>query len=203
MPGSLRPCPPVVLLLAAPLNSVNSVAGLCCWALCPGRCPPPLGLVLAAPLNVAISCVGWALCPGLVLLRTLSTLMAGLCVQASDEPCQLCGWALCPGLVLLLSPLGRTGLCVQVFCCPSLGCAPELCQLCGWLCGWALCPTLWLGSVSRPCLLNSVKLCGEGLCPGLVLLAAPLNSVNSVAGLCGWTLFPGPVLLLSSSWPRP
>ena len=27
------PCPPLVLLLAAPLNSVNFVAGLCGWAL--------------------------------------------------------------------------------------------------------------------------------------------------------------------------
>ena len=70
------PCP-LVLLVAAPLNSVNSVAGLCGWALSPS-CPPsiqqlcgpalwpgsvsgscpPLVLVLAAPLNsVARLCV--------------------------------------------------------------------------------------------------------------------------------------------------
>ena len=38
--------PPLVLLLAAPLNSVNSVAGPC----------PPLALLLAAPLNSSSSC---------------------------------------------------------------------------------------------------------------------------------------------------
>ena len=59
-PGSVsRPCRPLVLLLAAPLNSVNSVAGFCGWALCPG-----LVLLLAAPLNSVNSVAGlcgWSL----------------------------------------------------------------------------------------------------------------------------------------------
>ena len=95
------PCPPLVLLLAAPLNSVNSVA-------VSSSCPacPPLVLLLAAPLNsvsVAGLC-GWALsssCPPL---------------GRAPELCQLCGWALCPGLglVLLNSVVGSVaGLCVQ------------------------------------------------------------------------------------------
>ena len=116
----------LVLLLAAPLNSVNSVAGLCGWALsssCPplGRTPelcqlcgwalwlgsvagpcPPLVLLLAAPLNSVNSVAGlcgWALsssCPPFV---------------RAPELCQLCGWALwlgsvagpCPPLVLLFA----------------------------------------------------------------------------------------------------
>ena len=108
------PCPPLVLLLAAPLNSVNSVAGLRGWALsssCPplGRAPELLGSV-AGP------------CPPLGRAREL---------------CPLCGWALwlwamwlgpaplnsvnsvagpCPPLVLLLAaPLNSVnsvaGLC--------------------------------------------------------------------------------------------
>ena len=123
--------------------------------------------------------------------------------------------ALCPGLAL---------------CCPSLGRAPELCQLCGgaaWLlllssscprpmnglCGWALCPGLvlnsvWLGFVSRPC---PPELCPLGrtpellLCPGLVLL----SSVNSVAGLSAWALWldsvsrPCPPLVLLLAAPEP
>ena len=44
-----RPCPPLVLLLAAPLNCVNSVAGLRGWALCPG-------LVLLNSVNSVASC---------------------------------------------------------------------------------------------------------------------------------------------------
>ena len=51
------PCPPLVLLLAAPLNSVNSVAGPC----------PPLG---RAP-GLCQLC-GWALWLGLVLLLSSS-----------------------------------------------------------------------------------------------------------------------------------
>ena len=83
------------LVLAAPLNSVNSVAGSVSR---PYRPCPPLVLVLAAPLNSVNS-------------------VAGLCVQALSsscpplELCQLCGWALwlnsvsrpCPPLVLLLA----------------------------------------------------------------------------------------------------
>ena len=64
-----------------PLNPVNSVAGLCvqalssswlCRALFPG---PPVILPLAAPLNSVNSVAGlrgWALCPGLVLLFSSS-----------------------------------------------------------------------------------------------------------------------------------
>ena len=76
------PFSPLVLLLAAVLNSVNSVAGLCGWAFsssCPplGRAPelcqlcgwalwlgfvagpcPPLVLLLAAPLNSVNSVAG-------------------------------------------------------------------------------------------------------------------------------------------------
>ena len=74
----------LVLLLAAPLDSVNSVAGLCGWALSPS-CPPsiqqlcgpalwpgsvsgscpPLVLVLAAPLNSVAGLCGPALRPHL------------------------------------------------------------------------------------------------------------------------------------------
>ena len=89
--GLVLTCPPLVLLLAwalwlglvlllaAPLNSVNSVAGLCGWAL-PSSCPAPelcqlcgwalwLGLVLllAAPLNSVNSVAG--LC-GLAFMQT-------------------------------------------------------------------------------------------------------------------------------------
>ena len=117
------PCPPLVLLLAAPLNSVNSVAGLCGWALSSswprpwtlstlwlgsvaGPCPP-LVLLVAAPLNSVNS-------------------VAGLCGWALSPSCppsiqQLCGWALwpgsvsgsCPPLVLVLAaPLNSVaGLC--------------------------------------------------------------------------------------------
>ena len=103
----------LVLLLAAPLNSVNSVAGLCGWALW-------LGLVrlLAAPLNSVNSAAGllrgWALsssCPPLGRAPELCQLklwlgsVAGPCPPLGRAPelCQLCGWALWLGLVLLLS----------------------------------------------------------------------------------------------------
>ena len=73
------PCPPLVLLLllAAPLKSVNSVAG-CGWALS-SSCPP-LG---RAPALCQLC--GWAL---------------------SSEVCQLCGSVAepCPPLVLLIWP---------------------------------------------------------------------------------------------------
>ena len=162
------------------------VAVLCGWAFsssCPplGRAPElcqlcgsPLVLLLAA-----LQLCGWALCPGLVLLLTLW-------LGSVSRPCPS-SWprrALWLGLAL---------------CCPSLGRAPELCQLCGGAAGLgsASCPPLGRapqlsglvlllsapGSVSRPCP------------PVVLLLAAPLNSVNSVAGLCGRAL--------SSSWPRP
>ena len=64
------PCPPLVLLVAAPLNSVNSVAGLCGWALsssCPplGRAPELCrlcGFVAGpCPLGRAPELCGWAL----------------------------------------------------------------------------------------------------------------------------------------------
>ena len=170
-------CPPLVIVLAAALNSVNSVAGLCGWALCPG-----LVLLLAAPLNSVNSVAG--LC-GWALSSSCHRLGHG------PELCQLCGWAVwlgsvsrpCPPLVLLLAaPLSSVnsvaGLCVQALSssCPPLGRAPELCQLCGW--------AVWLGSVSSCPPLGRApelcQLCGWALCPGLVLL----NSVNSVAGLC-------------------
>ena len=61
MDGLLGSCPPLVL--------------------CAGPCPP-LVLVLAGPL------CGWALCPGLVLLLSLSW----------PRP-ELCGWSLWPGLL--------------------------------------------------------------------------------------------------------
>ena len=61
------PCPPLVL----PLNSVNSVAGLCGWAL---SCPP---LGRRPELCLGSVAVGLLLAP---------------------ELCQLCGWALWLGL---------------------------------------------------------------------------------------------------------
>ena len=172
-----RPCPPLVLLLAAPLNSVNSVAGLCGWALRPG-----LVLLLAAPGSVCRPC------PLVVLLLAapLNSVnsVAGLCGKARLERAlqrerqrkrnlkktrerkrerkkerkkerkterkkerKRAARARARARVLWTSS------------CPCLGRAPELC-------GWAL----WPGSVS-------------GSCPPLILvLAAPLNSV---AGLCG------------------
>ena len=148
-----RPCPPrvlgLVLLLSSswpPLNSVNSVVGLCGCTLsssCPrlGRAPEPcqlcgwalwLGLVLLLSsswprprnsVNSVAGLRGWALSSFcLVLAAPLNSVnsLAGLCVEALfSRPCP---------------PLGRAGLCVQALpsCCPSLGRAPELCQLCGW-----------------------------------------------------------------------
>ena len=61
------PCPPLVLLLAAPLNSVNSVAGFCGWALS-SSCPP-----LGRAPELCQLC-GWALWLGLVLLLLSSWL---------------------------------------------------------------------------------------------------------------------------------
>ena len=154
------PCPPLVLLLAAPLNSVNSVAGLCGWALWPG-----LVLLLSSSWRGApelCQLCGWALWLGLVLLSSV----AGLCVQALSSSCpplgrapglcQLCGWALwlgsvaglvagpCPPPLVLLLSSWRAGLCVQALpsCCPSLGRAPELC-------GWSLWPGLLERSVAE------------------------------------------------------
>ena len=69
----------LVLLLAAPLDSVNSVAGLCGWAL--SSCCPPRGRT-----PELCQLCGWALSPS--------------CPPSIQ---QLCGPALCPGLVLLLS----------------------------------------------------------------------------------------------------
>ena len=83
--GRAPECPGLVLLL-------SSLAGLCVqalvrapelWALCPGLVAglcgwalssscPPLVLVLAAPLNSVAGLCGPALCPGLVLLLSLS-----------------------------------------------------------------------------------------------------------------------------------
>ena len=141
------PCPPLVLLLAAPLNSVNSVAGLCGWTLsssCPplGRAPelcqlcgsscelcqllagpcPPLVLLLAAPLNSVNSVAGlcgWALsssCPPFVRAPELCQLWLGPVAGP------------CPPLVLLsAAPLNSVnsvaGLCVQALSssCPPLG----------------------------------------------------------------------------------
>ena len=84
-PGSVSgSCPPLVLVLAAPLNSV---AGLCGPALCPGLV---LLLCSSCPsLGCAHELCGWALWPGSV---------AGLWPAP-----ELCGLALCLGLVLLLS----------------------------------------------------------------------------------------------------
>ena len=122
------PCPPLVLVLAAPLNSVNSVAGPC----------PPLVLLLAAPLNSVNSVAGlcgWALRLGLVLLLSSSwprpsvNSVAGLCgllAARLNSVNSVAGWALSSS-------------------CPLLGRAPELCQLCGW--------ALWLGSVRETFLL--------------------------------------------------
>ena len=102
--------PPLVLLLAAPLNSVNSVAGLCGWALSSCSCPPlgrpgtlstpwlgsvsrpcpPLVLHLAAPLNSVNSVAGLCAqaCSSLVLLLAapLNSVnsVAGLCGARSD-----------------------------------------------------------------------------------------------------------------------
>ena len=104
-----RPCPPLVLLLAAPLNSVNSVAGLCGWAL------QALFLVLAAPLNSfwalrlsrpsppeLCQLCGWAVWLGSVS-RPCPPLSSSAPLNSVNSVAGLCGWALCPGLVLLLS----------------------------------------------------------------------------------------------------
>ena len=169
------PCPPLVLLLAAPLNSVNSVAGLCGWALS-SSCPP-----LGRAPELCQLC-GWAPWLGSVS-RTLSTLsgsVAGLCVEVLSSFCsplghtpelsQLCGWALCPGLVLLLSSS-----------CPRGALCPGLALLLSFFC---------------PCPMNSVNsvagLCGWALsssCP-------PLGRTPELCQLCV-------LLLSSSSWPRP
>ena len=92
------PCPFLVLLLAAPLNSVNSVwlssscpplgrapelCQLCCWAL-------SIALLLAAPLDSVAGPCGWALSSSWPV----------------NSVAGLCGWALSSswlGLVLLLS----------------------------------------------------------------------------------------------------
>ena len=158
------PCPPLVRLLAAPLNSVNSVAVA-------GPCP--LVLLLAAPLNSVNSVAGP--CPPLVLLLAAP-------LNSVNSVAGLCGWALwlfsvagrCHPLVLLLpAPLNSVnpvaGLCGWVCgwalssSCPTLGHAPQLCQLCGW--------ALWLGFVAGPCP------------PLVLLLAAPRNFVNSALRL--------------------
>ena len=105
------PCPPLILLLAAPLNSVNSVAGLCGWPC------PPLVLLLAAPLNSVNSVAVAGPCPPLVLLlaaplNSVNSVaeLCGWALSSSCPPlgrapklCQLCGWTLWLGLVLLLS----------------------------------------------------------------------------------------------------
>ena len=184
------PCPPLVLLLAAPLNSVNSVA-------VSSSCPacPPLVLLLAAPL---VSVAGP--CPPLVLLLAapLNSVnsVAGLCVQALALSSSTLWWPLWLGFV------SRP--------CPPLGRAPELSQ---WLGSVSRpCPPLVFllptpGSVAGPCppgLLGSCPplvlcagLCGWALsssCPPLVLVLAPL--LNSVAGLCGPAYWRGGV------WPN-
>ena len=152
------PCPPLVLLLAAPLNSVNSVAGLCGWALWPG-----LVLLLSSSWRGApelCQLCGWALWLGLVLLSSV----AGLCVQALSSSCpplgrapglcQLCGWALWLGSVagLVAGP-----------------CPPLVLLLLS-----SSCPLGVPGSVSRPCP------------PVVLLLAAPLNSVAGLCGRAYW-----------------
>ena len=85
----------LVLLLAAPLDSVNSVAGLCGWALsssCPPRGrAPELCQLCGCPPSIQQLC-GPALCPGLVLLLS-SVLAAPLNPVAG-----LCGPALRPHL---------------------------------------------------------------------------------------------------------
>ena len=170
------PCPPLVLVLAAPLNSVNSVAGLCGWALSSSCSPfgraPELCQLCGRALWLALS----SSCPPLV--NSVNS-VAGLCGWALSsscppfgrvpELCQLCGWALWLGLVLLLAaPLNS----VNVWLGSVAGPCPTLSTL--WL-GLTL-STLWLGSVAGPCP------------PLVLLLAVPLSSVNSVAGLCGWAL---------------
>ena len=116
------------LLLAAALNSVNSVAGLCGWALwlwaLSSSCAPELcqlcgwavWLGVSRPLLLLPSSAG--LCPGLVLLSFFSAAP----LNSVNSVAGLCGWALCPGLVVLLSSLSSS--------CPPHGRAPELCQLC-------------------------------------------------------------------------
>ena len=140
------PCPPLVLLLDAPLNSVNCVAGLCGWALWLG-----LVLLLAAPLNSVNSVAGlcgWALsssCPPLGRAPELCQL-CGWALSSSCPPlgrapelCQLCGWALWLGLVLLLSsfwprPLSTLWLGLVLLLAAPLNSVNSV----GGLCGWAL-----------------------------------------------------------------
>ena len=165
-------CPPLVLLLAATLNSVNSVAGLCVAGLCGARSDirsrkarseralqrerqRKINLKRMREREREREKESRASARARVLWTAYWLL---------SSSCPLC-WALWLGLVLFLSSS-----------CPCLGRAPELC-------GWAL----WPGSVSGSCPplvlvlatpLNSVA----ALCPLVLVLAAPLNSV---AGLCG------------------
>ena len=109
-PGSVsRPCPPLVLLFTAPLNSV---AGLCVQALS-SSCPLWLGSV-SRPCPPLVLC-GWALwlvlassCPCLGRAPELCgrATVSRLCVRvlSSSCPClgrapELCGWSLWPGLL--------------------------------------------------------------------------------------------------------
>ena len=79
----------------------------------------------AAPLNSVAGLCGWALCPGLVLLLSCVTGCKPCPLSSSWPRPELCGWALwaglcewalvCPGLVLLLSSVAGLLLwpCVQ------------------------------------------------------------------------------------------
>ena len=95
------PSPPLVLLLAAPLNSQ-----LYGWALCPG-------LVLPGSVNSVAGLCGWALSSSCSPLTEPLNSVAGLCGWALSSSCPPLGSvnSLGSGLVLLLD----RGLCFQPF----------------------------------------------------------------------------------------
>ena len=119
----------LVLLLAAPLNSANSVSSPFPPELCQLWLGSVSGLVLLLfsswPRPEPCQLCGWALWVGLVLLLFSSWPRPELCqlsgwalwLGSVSRPCPplamnsvnsvagLCGWALCPGLVLLLPSL--------------------------------------------------------------------------------------------------
>ena len=129
--SSSWPHPPVVLLLAAPLNSCqlcggDAVAGLCAKALS-SSCPPLARVCQLFCWAVWLGSVSRP-CPPLVLV--LAAPLMCLPLGRAPELCQNCGWALSSS-------------------CPPLGRAPELCQLCGW--------ALWLVVLLLAAPLNSVN----------------------------------------------
>ena len=174
---------PLVLLLAAPLNSVNSMAGLCGWALCPG-----LVLLLSSSSRP---------CPSLGRAPELSQ-PCGWAVWLAPELCQLCGWALCPGLLAPPGFVSRPCPPVVLLLAVPLNSVNSVAGLCDW--------ALWRARALKRERQRKINLKRKrereraGQAHALVCYGRLTGLLSSSCPLC-WALWLGLVLFLSSSCP--